>query len=120
LTGRGVAVPSGRRGGITHEYWRWVIAERLRQHGFQVESEAAIGGGRSIDLRATLDDRVLNIEVETGRSNISTNIMKCTALDGIVIFFFVNPPDAEEYRAVLQAMGAVVVTPDTIGLLDAI
>ena len=120
LAGHGVPVPSGRRGGVTHEYWRRVIAERLQRRGFQIECEAPVGGGRTIDLRATKDDRVLSIEVETGRSDIPSNIGKCAALEGLVLFFFVKPADAEEHRTLLQKMRAVVVTPDTISLLDAI
>jgi Helicase HerA, central domain len=120
LAAQGVTVPAGRRGGIVHEYWRWVIAERLQKRGFQIESEAAVGGGKTVDLRATKGDHVLNIEVETGRSDIPANIAKSASLDGTVVFFFVNPANAEEHFAVLQAMGAIVVTPETITLLDSI
>jgi len=118
LEAQGVALPSARRGGVTHEYWRWVVAERLRGGGFQVESEVAVGGGRTVDLRATMGDRVLNIEIETGKSDIPANISKCAALDGIIIFFFVNQIDAAVHLSTLQAMGALIVTPETIGSLD--
>ena len=120
LSTHGVTVPSGRRGGVTHEYWRWVISERLQAGGFQVESEAPVGGGKTVDLRATKGDRVLNIEVETGRSDIPANISKCAALGGIVVFFFVNPANADVHLSTLQAMGAIIVTPETIDLLDTI
>jgi hypothetical protein len=120
LAARGVPVPSERHGGVVHEYWRWVISERLQRRGFQVKNEATVGGGKTIDLRATKNDQVLNIEIETGRSDIPANIAKCKALDGTVIFFFVNPADIDEHRATLQAMRAVILTPESIALLDTI
>ena len=41
-----------KHGGPEHEYWKFIIADRLRKRGFTVTEEYAVGGGKTIDLHA--------------------------------------------------------------------
>jgi len=70
---------SDRHGGPEHRYWCRLVAERLRATGYEVEEEAAIGGGRTIDLLATRDGKRTAFEIETGKSDAATNVKKCLA-----------------------------------------
>lgn len=63
----------GRRGGILHQYIVKILSEEIRQRGCKVEAEFSIGNGRSVDL--VIDERIA-IEVETGESDIVSNIKK--------------------------------------------
>ncbi len=66
-----------REGGITHEYWKNKYAELLKSKGFDITFEKPIGEGKSVDVVATKNGRQIAIEVETGRSDILSNINKC-------------------------------------------
>jgi len=118
LAAQGVILPSARRGGAAHEYWRHIITERLQKHGFGVTPEFPVGNGKTVDLRATKPGKKVYVEVETGRSDINANIQKCAGLDGQVVFFFANLPLAKRYSAALAAISALGVTPQTLLLLD--
>lgn len=97
LRTRGVTLDRERAGGTEHEYWRWAITERLTRKGYNVISEAPIGNGKTVDLKATRGDDMLWIEVETGRSDIAANIEKCRELHGRVIFVFTKSTDRNTY-----------------------
>ncbi|MBL1214698.1 MAG: ATP-binding protein [Ignavibacteriae bacterium] len=66
-----------REGGITHEYWKNKYAKILKDKGFDITFEKPIGEGKSVDVVATKNGRQIAIEVETGRSDILSNINKC-------------------------------------------
>jgi len=66
-----------REGGITHEYWKNKYAELLKSKGFDITFEKPIGEGKSVDVVATKKGKQIAIEVETGRSDILSNINKC-------------------------------------------
>lgn len=66
-----------REGGITHEYWKNKYAEILRNKGFDITFEKPIGEGKTVDVVATKIHKKIAIEVETGRSDILSNINKC-------------------------------------------
>jgi len=66
-----------REGGITHEYWKNKYAELLKSKGFDITFEKPIGEGKSVDVVATKNGKQIAIEVETGRSDILSNINKC-------------------------------------------
>jgi hypothetical protein len=103
----GITLSRSRRGGPEHEYWKFVIADRLRRRGFSVTEEYAVGGGKTIDLHAARGEEHVFIEVETGRSDIRANAAKCTSLQGSVVFVFTDARVREEHspgiRGVLPA-----------------
>lgn len=92
------------RGGPTHEYWKHVIAERLRTQGYTVTLEYAIGDGKRVDLHAIAGDRTMLVEVETGRSDIIANATKCTRLAGTVWFVFTDARVRDEHATALRAI----------------
>lgn len=100
----GITVQRSRHGGPEHEYWKHVIADRLRQQGFTVTEEHPIGDGKTVDLHATRGDEHVFIEVETGRSDIIANATKCRGLTGSVVFVFTDGRVREEHAAALDAV----------------
>jgi hypothetical protein len=66
-----------REGGITHEYWKNKYAELFIDKGFDITFEKPIGEGKSVDVVATKNGKQIAIEIETGRSDILSNINKC-------------------------------------------
>jgi hypothetical protein len=66
-----------REGGITHEYWKKKYAELFSNKGFDITFEKPIGEGKSVDVVATKNEKQIAIEIETGRSDILSNINKC-------------------------------------------
>lgn len=65
-----------RKGGLEHGYWVQKMARFLREQGFAVQVEKALGKGKSVDLEARRDGRKIAIEVETGKSDAISNIRK--------------------------------------------
>ena len=72
---------SDRHGGAEHRYWCRRLAKRLRAQGYVVTEEAPIGGGRTIDLLSERDGKRIALEVETGKSDVRSNVRKCLAAD---------------------------------------
>jgi hypothetical protein len=99
----GITVQRTRHGGPEHEYWKVVIADRLRQQGFTVTEEHPIGDGKTVDLHATRDNEQLFVEIETGRSDIIANAAKCVALGGTVLFVFTDAQVRDEHAADIRA-----------------
>ena len=98
----GITVQRLRHGGAEH--WKFTIAEHLRSQGFIVTEEAPIGGGKTIDLLATREAQQIAIEVETGRSDIIANTLKCAAIDGDVVFVFTDPAVQAIYAPQIVAL----------------
>ena len=89
LEREGITVPSWRRGGAAHEYWRETIRGLLQRQAYTVTDEYAVPGGY-VDLHATNGVREVFVEIETGKSDVNTNIEKCRGLTGTVVFFFLT------------------------------
>ena len=71
----------GRRGAVTreslaHRYLKHWHAEQLRVQGYDVQVEAEVAGGR-IDVLATREGERVAVEIETGASNVVSNVRKC-------------------------------------------
>jgi len=104
LTRQGVDVPSWRRGGAAHEYWRAIIRNRLERLGYAVADEYAVAGG-FVDLHATKAEHEVFVEIETGKSDVTANIEKCKALDGTVVFFFLSDALRTTYQDAVATNG---------------
>jgi hypothetical protein len=112
LEGHGITVPSWRRGGASHEYWRAVIRNELDHHGYAVTEEYPITVSQAVDLRASKDDHEVWVEIETGKSDIAENIEKCRRAPGTVVFFFVTGTLRHTWQErVASVPGAVALTP---------
>jgi hypothetical protein len=98
------------RAGMEHEFWRARLKERCERRGYTVTEEYHLGDGKRVDLLARCGERVILIEVETGKSNVHENIAKCAG-HGTFVVFFTN-------REALEAAGlpsdVLVLTPETI------
>ena len=99
----GVSVARSRHGGAEHEYWKAMARAHLERHGYAVQEEYAVGGGKTVDLRAERESRVLFIEIETGKSDIPANITKCASLPGEVVFVFTTDTVRQAHEAAIRA-----------------
>jgi hypothetical protein len=68
-----------RYGGDRHRYWVQRIAQLLREKGYRVRQEYPIGGGKTVDVAAFMDDWKVAVEVETGSSDAVSNVRKALA-----------------------------------------
>jgi hypothetical protein len=73
----GIKTQSSREGGLVHRYWQHRLAEHLKSCGYNVEIEAPVGNGKTIDIVAERDGKRIAFEIETGNSDVATNIQKC-------------------------------------------
>jgi hypothetical protein len=112
LAAHGVVPRATRSGGPEHEYWKHEVRSHLERHGFAVVDEHPLGGGKTADLRAEKNGRVIFIEVETGRSDIPANLAKYSANDELVVFF-TSETVAERHREEVESErpGTRSVTP---------
>lgn len=120
LVTRGVPPPRTRTGGAEHEYWKHDVRVRLERNGYTVTEEYPLGGGKTADLRAQRDERVVFVEVETGRSNIAANIAKYASGQELVVVF-TSDEVAGRYRelVMLDRPGTRCVTPAEIDRIAA-
>ena len=120
LGSRGVALKQTRGGGAEHEYWKHELRVLLERRGWLVAEEFALGGGRTADLRADRRERVLFIEVETGRSDIAANVAKY-ASDADLIVFFTSADVAQRYRdlVTLDRPATLCLTPSELDRIGA-
>jgi hypothetical protein len=109
----GGSVQRSGRAGMEHEFWRARLRERCERRGYTVTEEYNLGDGKRVDLLARCGERVILIEVETGKSDVQENIAKCTG-HGTLVVFFTNR-DAME-AAALPA-DVLALTPETIAQL---
>jgi len=78
-----VELPTGRKGGVVHRYLVDLVAKEFQRHGARVVVEHPIGDGKTVDL--IVDDK-LAAEVETGDSDIESNLNKLLKTDFEILF----------------------------------
>jgi len=100
------------RAGMEHEFWRARLKERCEARGYTVSEEYSLGGGKRVDLHAQRQDKVLLIEVETGKSDVRGNIAKCAGR-GIIVVFFTSKGALDEARPAMPA-DVLLVSPESI------
>lgn len=112
LASHGVEQKQLRRGGAEHEFWKHEIGALLERHGFRVLPEHPLGGGRTADVRAERNGRVLFVEIETGRSDIAANVAKYGDGEELLVFF-TSEEVAARYRdlVMLDRPGTRCCTP---------
>jgi hypothetical protein len=67
---------SDRHGGPEHRYWVRIVAEYLKTQGYEISEEVPVGGGKTIDVVAIRSGKRIAFEIETGKSDVITNIQK--------------------------------------------
>jgi hypothetical protein len=75
-----------------------------------VTEEYHLGNGKRVDLCARRGERVILIEVETGKSDVHENITKCAG-HGTLVVFFTNRDALEAARLPADVLA---LTPETI------
>jgi len=78
--------PSKRLGGVAREYWKHRVADHLGKEGYEVQLEAPVGNGQTIDVLSERGDETLAIEIETGKSDVGANVRKCPTGRGRTVF----------------------------------
>ena len=61
---------------LVHEYWKRFYARIFQDKGYDVIIEASRHGGR-VDVLATNDKEQIGIEIETGKSDVVSNVKNC-------------------------------------------
>ena len=72
----GYKIEKKREGGPEHEFWKHRIARFFRSKGYQIEIEKPIGEGRTVDIVVIKNAERIAIEIETGKSDVTKNILK--------------------------------------------
>lgn len=73
----GLSPPAAPREGLSHRYWVGRVATALKNDGYAVKTEYHVEGNGHVDLWATREDTSVQVEIETGQSDIAMNLTKC-------------------------------------------
>lgn len=96
--------PPAPREGLEHRYWVSRVAVALRTDGYEVQVEYPVKGNGRVDLWANLNSRSLQVEIETGRSSIITNLKKCVGHADGIILVATNPSAASLCAAAIERL----------------
>ena len=77
--GWGLSPPPRPHDGLDHRYWIDRVAASLDEQGYGTRKEHTLAGNGRVDIWATRKGRTLQVEVETGKSTILTNLSKGVA-----------------------------------------
>jgi hypothetical protein len=98
----GLEPPPPPRDGLEHRYWKSRVATALRAQGYAVRIEHTVPGNGRVDLWATGEDRNLQVEIETGRSDIDANLTKCRGHADRLLVVATNPTAARRCAAAIE------------------
>ncbi len=102
----GAVCRSWRHGGLEHGYWVHQVAESLRNLGWTAMVEKRIGCGKTVDIEARKDGRRVAVEVETGKSDAVSNILKALEFGyDIVLSVALDTRTAEKIREGFEKTG---------------
>ncbi len=112
----GLTEDTAGRGSLAHEYWKRMFAERYRQRGYRVTLEAPRRSGGTVDVLARKRAESVAIEIETGNSNVVSNVRKdLLAGFGRVL---VVATDRQAFRRVRrQLFEAGLLLPPRVGVI---
>ena len=83
-----------QRESLEHRYWARQTARHFEKKGYEVSCEHPIKGNGAVDLLAQKVDEKIAIEIETGKSDIKTNITKTANSDFDRIILVATNPSA--------------------------
>lgn len=72
----GLAVGPSPTVSLEHRYWAHRAAEHFANEGYEIDHEYQVDGNGAVDLLATRGERRIAVEIETGKSDIHTNLTK--------------------------------------------
>ncbi len=61
---------------LEHEFWKHKVKFCLKSRGYQVDEEVLLKNGHRVDLAARKDKENIAVEIETGKSDALTNVLK--------------------------------------------
>jgi len=67
---------NNNRESLAHEYWKNRYARKFKDKGDKVQMEASRINGR-VDVLAVKDNKRIGIEIETGKSDVVSNVKNC-------------------------------------------
>ena len=97
---------SKREGGIIHQHIIQQIEELLIKEGLSFQREFSVGNGKTVDLFV---EGKLAIEVETGESNIESNLNKLSGLNFLKLVVCVNSALKEKVEEMAKNFGDIKV-----------
>jgi len=101
---------NGSRGSLEHRYWVHRVAEHYRQKGYDVTVEKDLGNGKRVDVEAVKGKERIAIEVETGKSDIASNVKRLKGFTHIVLVP-TTPQAAEKCAAFAKEENITVKAP---------
>ena len=90
------------RASLVHEYWKRYYAQRYREMGYEVQVEAPRQNG-NVDVLAVKDEKSIAIEIETGKSDIISNVKQ--NLLSRYTHVYVVATDDKALKKVVQELG---------------
>ena len=95
------------RESLEHRYWIQKTCEHFEENGYDVTREHQIKGNGAVDLLAEKPGQRIAIEVETGKSDIKTNIAKVRDADfDRIVLIATSPAAVGACRKASDAIGA--------------
>jgi len=89
-----IEIGSKPRESLEHRYWVRQTAKYFEKRSYEVKHEHPVKGNGAIDILATRNSRKIAVEVETGKSNIKTNLEKIKNAGFDRIIFVATSPTA--------------------------
>jgi len=86
-------LPRGPHVGLEHRYWQECVAKQLKDAGYFVEVESRQGQSQP-DILATKDECRLVVEVETGKSDYTSNQKNAQSLKPSAVFMLATSHSA--------------------------
>ena len=86
--------PNLEKNGLEHRFWKDEVANYYRHQGYKVSVEKKVNG--TPDLIVEKQDKVIAIEIETGKSNAIWNIKKCLRHNFNLVISVATNKKAEE------------------------
>ena len=90
----GIALSAKSRESLEHRYWVSKVAKFFESKGYEVKKEHLIKGNGAIDLLAERGGESVAIEIETGKSDIKTNLKNIIKADFDRAIVLATSPEA--------------------------
>ena len=104
-----------RYGGDRHRFWIGKISQILAEKGYRVRQEHPIGGGKTVDISASMEDWRIAVEVETGSSDAVSNVKKAVAagFDRVISVL----PDRASVESLISELRKLNVDMEGVGVM---
>lgn len=89
-----ISVESSSRESLQHRFWVNHTARYLKDQGFTTTIEHKVDGNGFIDILAERDNKKTAVEIETGKSDITQNLLKIQHTDFAEIILVAVSPEA--------------------------